>query len=132
MSFLLDTDICSAHLKEKGSLTHKFLQHLGNLHISAITAGELFTWACRAKAPPERLRGLLDFLGDVNVLHVNEAVARKFGEMRAALLDVGKTVPQMDLLIASTALTEGLTLVTHNVSDYVNVPDLRLDDWLAS
>ena len=61
MSFLVDTDICSAHLKQRGALTHKFLQHMGNLHVSAITVGELYTWALRAKAPPRRLHGLLDF-----------------------------------------------------------------------
>jgi tRNA(fMet)-specific endonuclease VapC len=53
MSFLLDTDTCSAHLKQKGNLSHKFLQYLGRLHMSVITVGELYTWALRSKAPPQ-------------------------------------------------------------------------------
>ena len=104
MSFLLDTDICSAHLKQKGNLTHKFLQYMGRLHVSVITLGELFPWALRAKAPPQREQSLLDFLNDVQVLDVTVPVGRKFGEVRAALLDAGQPVPEMDLLIASTAL----------------------------
>jgi predicted nucleic acid-binding protein len=36
----------------------------------------------------------------------------------------------MDLLIGSTALVHGLTLVTHNVADYANVPGLTVMDWL--
>jgi tRNA(fMet)-specific endonuclease VapC len=36
----------------------------------------------------------------------------------------------MDLLIASVALANNLTLVTHNTADYRNIPGLRLDDWL--
>lgn len=131
MSFLLDTDICSAHLKGKGALTHKFLQHLGNLHVSVITVGELFTWALRAKAPAQRLNGLLDFLNDVEILDLTESVARRFGEVRAALLDGGKPVPEMDLVIAVTALFHNLRLVTHNVGDYANVPGLIVDDWLV-
>jgi tRNA(fMet)-specific endonuclease VapC len=131
MSFLLDTDICSAHLKGQGSLTHKFLQHTGHLHVSAISVGELYTWASRAKAPAGRLQGLLDFLKDVNVVDVTEVIARKFGEVRASLLDSGKTVPEMDLMIAATALATDFTLVTHNVSDFAMVPGLRIDDWLA-
>lgn len=131
MSFLLDTDICSAHLKGRGSLTHKFLQHMGNLHVSAITVGELYTWSSRATAPPQRLRGLLDFLKDMKFLDVTEAVARKFGEVRATLLDAGKPMPEMDLMIAATALSNNLTLVTHNVSDYASVAGLRIDDWLV-
>jgi tRNA(fMet)-specific endonuclease VapC len=37
----------------------------------------------------------------------------------------------MDLLIGSTALIHGLTLVTHNVQDFVNIPGLHIVDWLA-
>jgi predicted nucleic acid-binding protein len=41
MSFLVDTDICSAHLKEKGVVTSRFLQYTGRLHKSTITHGEM-------------------------------------------------------------------------------------------
>jgi tRNA(fMet)-specific endonuclease VapC len=131
MSVLLDTDTCSAHLKQKGSLTHKFLQYMGRLHISVVTVGELFTWALRAKASPPRLQSLLDLLNDVHVLDVTEPVGRKFGEVRAALLDAGRPVPEMDLLIPSTALVHNLTVVTHNTHDYANIPGLNMDDWLV-
>jgi len=36
----------------------------------------------------------------------------------------------MDLMLAATALVHDLTLVTHNTADFVNVPGLRLEDWL--
>jgi tRNA(fMet)-specific endonuclease VapC len=45
MSFLLDTDICSAHLKTPGLLTGRLLQYMGRLHVSAITMSELYDWA---------------------------------------------------------------------------------------
>jgi tRNA(fMet)-specific endonuclease VapC len=38
----------------------------------------------------------------------------------------------MDLLIAAVALARDLTLVTHNTRHFQEVPDLRLEDWLAS
>jgi tRNA(fMet)-specific endonuclease VapC len=131
VSYLLDTDTCSSHLKQRGNLAHKFLQYLGRLHVLVITVGELFTRALRANAPPKRRQSLLDFLGDVQVLDVTEAVARKFGEVRATLLDAGRPVPQMDLLIASTALVHNLTVVTHNTQDFADVPGLSLEDWLV-
>jgi hypothetical protein len=31
MSFLLDSDICSAHLRRPGALFHRFMQHSGRL-----------------------------------------------------------------------------------------------------
>src|SRR5262245_10291147 len=131
MSFLLDTDICSAHLKQNGKLAHKFLQYLGRLHVSVITVGELYTWALRAKASPQRLQELRDFLNDVQLLEVNETVARKFGEVRAVLFDAGISVPEMDLMIAATALVHNLTVVTHNVQDYATIPGVSIDDWLV-
>lgn len=131
MSFLIDTDICSAHLKEKGVVTSRFLRYTGRLHISTVTLGELYAWALRAEAPPARLRGLREMLGDVTVLEVTAQVAEKFGRVQAGLLDAGRPAPPMDLLNAATALVHDLTLVTHNVQDYTGVPDLRVVDWMV-
>lgn len=132
MSFLVDTDICSAHLKQRGDVTTRLTQNLGRIYVSVISVGELMTWALRAQAPPQRLQGIEDFLSDVTVLHVTEAVARKFGELRAWLLDGGRPTPDMDLLIAATALVHGLHVVTHNVQDFAHVPGLHVDDWMDS
>ena len=46
MSFLLDTDTCSVYLKGDPHLFNRFLQHGGALHVSTVTVGELYTWAC--------------------------------------------------------------------------------------
>jgi tRNA(fMet)-specific endonuclease VapC len=54
------------------------------------------------------------------------------GSVRASQLDHGQFTPEMDLLIASTALVHGLTLVTHNTQDFTNVPGLSLADWLSA
>jgi tRNA(fMet)-specific endonuclease VapC len=70
-----------------------------------------------------------DFLKATAVLDVTQAVAEKFGELRAGLLDRGIVVGEMDLLNASVALIHNLTLVTHNVADYANVPGLTVVDW---
>ena len=43
----------------------------------------------------------------------------------------GIEAPSVDLMIASVALVYDLTLVTHNTTDFKNIPDLRLDDWLT-
>src|SRR5262245_51969556 len=104
------------------------MQYGGRLSVSAATVGELFTWALRATAPPSRLQGVNDLLNDVTLLIADLDVARKFGEIRANLLDQGLVVGQMDLLIAATALLHGLTLVTHNTADFANIAGLQLAD----
>jgi len=131
VSYLLDTDICSAFIKGDRQVWPKMMQYSGQLHVSAITAAELFTWVLRAKASAARQQAVLDFFNDVTFLDVDRDVSRKFGEIRASQLDQGQFTPEMDLLIASTALVHGLTLVTHNTQDFTNVPGLTLEDWLT-
>lgn len=137
MSYLLDTDTCSAFIKGDRRVWPRVMQYSGRLSVSAITAAELFTWVLRAKASPTRQQAVLDFFNDVKFLSVDWDVSRKFGAPikskrgRAAQLDQGQFTPEMDLLIASTALAHGLTLVTHNTQDFTNVPGLNLEDWLA-
>ncbi len=80
MSFLLDTDICSAQMKGNARVHGRFIQYGGRLSISTVTLG----------------------LGS----------------------------PDLDLLNASIALVHNLTLVTHNVQDYANIPGLQVVDWL--
>lgn len=131
MSFLLDTDICSAYLKNDRQVTKKFMLHFGGLHLSTITAGELLTWARRANAPPARLQSVRDLLVACTVHEIDVAVAEEFGILRALLLDQGRAIGEMDLLNASVALVKNLVMVTHNTQDYVHVPGIVLEDWLS-
>jgi len=131
MSFLVDTDTCSAQLRNAPGVTARFLQYGGRLHVSVVSLAELFSWALRASAPPTRLDGLLALMDDMAVLDVNSQIARKFGEIQAGLLDIGQPAPAADLLIASTALVHGLAVVTHNVQDFARVPGLTVVDWLT-
>ena len=130
MSFLLDTDTSSAFLKGDNRVWQRCMQHTGRLAVSALVVAELYTWAFRARGSPKRLPALMDFLQDVTILDVTADIARTFGALRAKLLDAGRPSPQIDLLIAATALVHDFTLVTHNVQDYQQVPDLRVVDWL--
>ncbi len=77
------------------------------------------------------LDGIAELLADVQVLSFDSDCARRFGEVRGALLQSGISVPTPDLMIAATALVHNLTLVTHNTADYRHVPNLLLDDWLV-
>jgi len=130
-SFLLDTDIASAYLKSHPSVVTRVTMHYGSLHISAVSAGELLAWAGRAKAPPSRLQGVLDLVSVCRVLDVDYAVAETFGRIRADLLDRGRTVGEPDLFNAAVALVHKLTIVTHNVADYRDVPGLTIVNWMA-
>jgi tRNA(fMet)-specific endonuclease VapC len=132
MSFLLDTNICSAHLKRPSGLMHRFVQHSGRLYIPTVVLGELYTCAYHRHNPsPVIQRVENDLLPDVTVLDFDSDCAKEFGRVRGQLLRQGISVSRLDLLIASVSLVHNLTLVTHNTSDYQQIPGLRLDDWLV-
>jgi len=132
MSFLLDTDICSAHLKRPSGLMHRFVQHSARLCISTIALAELYVWAYRRPDPVPVVKRIDDdLLADVSLLDFDAACAEQFGRMRATLLRQAISVATADLMIACVALVHDLTLVTHNTADFCNIPGLRLDDWLT-
>lgn len=131
MSFLVDTDICSAYLNQAPVVFNRFMQYTGRIYLSAVSLGELATWAFRRRASPRRLQGVRDLLNDSILLEVDQDVAWKSGEIRAHLFDLGLPTQDSDLLIAATALVHGLTLVTHNTQDFTNVPGLAMVDWLV-
>jgi predicted nucleic acid-binding protein len=91
------------------------------IHLSVVTLEELAFGVARASgASRGRLRTWLDALLAARpiLLDVTPAVARASGELRAAREARGRRVAMADMLIAATALTHGLTLVTRNVSDF--------------
>ncbi len=118
MSFLLDTDTCSAHLKRPSGLMHRFMQHSGGLYIPTVVLAELYTWAYHRQNPNSIILQIEnDLLSDVGVLDFDSDCAKEFGRIRGLLLQQGVSVSRMDLLIASVALVHNLTMVTHNTKD---------------
>jgi tRNA(fMet)-specific endonuclease VapC len=133
MSYLLDTNICSAHLKRPAGLVHRFIQHSGRLFIPTPVLGELYTWAYHRSNPQPLVDRIAEeLLNDVAVLEFDSRCAIEFGQLNGQLLLQGITVDSVDLMIAAVALVHDLTLVTHNTRDFERIPGLRLDDWLQS
>ncbi|SRR6266852_2047381 len=130
MTHVLDTDICSAHMRRPAGLAHRFFQYAGGIAISSISLAELYAGAYKRAQPARLLALIADLLRDVAVLNFDSACAEQFGKVRGVLLQQGIQVATADLMIASVALVHNLTLVTHNTADFQNIPGLRLDDWL--
>jgi tRNA(fMet)-specific endonuclease VapC len=132
MSFLLDTDHLSAHLRRPSGLAHRFFQYSGRLYTLSIALAELYVWAYQRNEPTVALDSIdRMLLHEVSVFPYDDDFAKEFGRVRVELRRQGVEIPPMDLLIASVALVHDLTLVTHNTADFQRIPGLRLDDWLT-
>ncbi|MGH7023825.1 MAG: PIN domain-containing protein, partial [Caulobacteraceae bacterium] len=64
---------------------------------------------------------------DRQILAIDILVAR-----RCAALHVPDPRPERDALIAATALTHGLTVVTRNIADFEPTGVAVLNPWLAA
>ncbi len=132
MSFLLDTNILSAHLRRPAAFAHRFFQYSGRLYTSSVALAELFVWAYKRPDPRKALKNIEELLDeDVTLLNYDLESANEFGRVRIGLRRQGIEVPTTDLMIGSVALFYDLTLVTHNVVDYQRIPGLRIEDWLS-
>lgn len=132
MSFLLDNDHLSAHLRRPSGLAHRFFQYSGRLYTPSIALAELYVWAFRRADPNAALASIDKLLfHEVSVVDYDKDCAKEFGRVRIEMRRRGFEVPTVDLMIASVALLYDLTIVTHNTADFQNIPGLRLDDWLT-
>ena len=66
--------------------------------------------------------------GYANLVHANQTRAYGFSDSLHGCLHMATNT--LILMIAATALTHGLTLVTHNTQDFLHVPGLTIIDWL--
>src|ERR1051325_11521323 len=113
MSFLIDTDTVSAHLRGIGLVTGRFLQYAGRLYLSVITVTEIKAWLYRP-VTSRRFQAVYDALvPDVSILAVDADIADAAGRVSARLQVSGQKLATPDLLIAATAIVHDLTLVTH-------------------
>jgi predicted nucleic acid-binding protein len=131
MSYLLDTNVCSAHIRRPGGVPHRFIQHSGRLFMPTIVLAELYAGAYMLDASERILLGVHELRKDVGLLDFDESCAEEFGKLRGTLKRLGIQRNPVDLMIAAVALSRDLTLVTHNTQHFEDIPDLRLEDWFA-
>lgn len=62
-------------------------------------------------------------------LPFDDRAAEEYGVVRSHLTGLGTLIGANDLMIAAIALANGLTLVTHNTTEFSRVPGLFLEDW---
>jgi tRNA(fMet)-specific endonuclease VapC len=127
--FMLDTDISSYIIKRRpATLAEKFEEHAETLNVSVITAAELRFGAEKVGRP--KLADLVEaYLERLAILDWTNEVTSHYARIRSELERSGKPIGNMDLLIASHAVSQGMTLVTNNIKHFSNVPGLKLEVW---
>jgi len=134
--YLVDTNIVSESRRLRPNAgVAEFLAsaRAEELFISVLTLGE-FRKGVEAKrrTDPAAAEQLEQWAGTIEttfadrILPVDKTVARLWGELSA-----GRPLPAIDALIAATAITHGLTLVTRNTRDVESTGVRLLNPWKA-
>jgi tRNA(fMet)-specific endonuclease VapC len=129
--FVLDTNTCIYALKLEGRVVERMRQHSPDeLAATIITVAELWFGAHKSARQAAARREIDGFLEPFEVLPFDREAAEAYARSRLALERIGRPIGERDLLIASIALSRGLTVVTHNMSEFARVPGLKAEDWL--
>ena len=130
MAFLIDTDIIIYNTKGHQKVSDKFKENASlPKTISVITYGELLYGAKKSERVEKNL-ALIHRIGEIfPIIDVSRSIIETFSSLKSTLEQKGQIISDMDLLIASTALSLNYTLVTNNILHFQRVKGLKLENW---
>jgi toxin FitB len=132
--YLLDTNVISETRKiraDDGVMAFLSAADETELYLSVLTLGELRKGVeAKRRTDPHAADLLGAWVDDIEisfadrVLGIDITAARRWGELSA-----GRTLPVIDTLIAATAISRNLTLVTRNTRDVASTAVRIVDPW---
>jgi len=133
LRYLLDTNIVIYVLKRRPiEVLSSFNANASRMAISSITLAELLHGAEKSSHVSSNWSAIEDFCSRLEVLPYGAKAAQHYGAIRAALEKLGQPIGVNDLHIAGHARSEGLVLVTNNVSEFMRVPALEIENWVSA
>ncbi|MCO6547529.1 MAG: type II toxin-antitoxin system VapC family toxin [Gilliamella sp.] len=128
MKYMLDTNSVSFFIRNNQIIINKVNKiHMSQLCISSVTLGELnYDLAKRGNLKLQAI--IQSFINRVDVLPWDENVADCYGKLKAELMENGKVLAPLDMMIAAHAFAVNATLITNDKA-FSQISSLQLDDW---
>lgn len=125
--YLIDTDWIIDYLNDREVIVKEIQEKFGvGLNISIISLAELYEGIYGSENFEENEKELDEFLIGVTVLELTKDICKNFGELRNELRKRGELIGDFDLIIASTALQNNLTLLTDNTKHFKRIKELKI------
>jgi tRNA(fMet)-specific endonuclease VapC len=132
---LLDTDTLSGVIKGRADLVvqraQKYLLTHKQCTYSIITRYEILR-GLKAREALQQTAVFEERCQESRVLPLTDVVVVRAAEIYADLYRSGRLISDADILIAATALTHNLVLVTEKASHFERIAGLRLESWRSS
>ena len=129
--YLLDTNIISYWMRGDRSVIRRIKKHApADLSLSTVTLAEILYGIekspIKKKDRQLKIKKISSLLG---LYSFDESTAMKYAVIRAQLEKKGMVISERDTQIASFAMANKLTLVTHNVRESGRVGKMKVEDW---
>lgn len=128
---LLDTDTCIGLLKGDDAVVAAWRACEDQCALSSMAVGELYYGAFKSTIREEELMRVDSFVDIFPEIRPSRKSMRRFGEIKTVLELKGTPLADADIIIASIAMEEGLTLVTGNIRHYGRIEGLALENWFT-
>lgn len=90
---------------------------------------ELYFGAYKSKKITGNLSKVRTLENAFEIISADRECAEIFGMLKASLKKSGTLLDDFDLIIASCAMTNNLTLVTNNTKHFGRIDGLKLTNW---
>ncbi|KYK28569.1 MAG: twitching motility protein PilT [Theionarchaea archaeon DG-70-1] len=132
MNYILDTNIITAHMENNEKVRMKLGEiafYEEEVFISAIRCYEIKR-GLLVKNATRKLDIFEGFCREIRILFLdNQEIFDKASDIWADLEQKGRHVNDADTLIAATALTQDLLVVSDD-SDFLRIQDITVENWL--
>ncbi len=128
--YVLDTNTVSYIVKGHPARARQHLMDVPaeQVAVSVITEAELRFGIAKKPGATTLKRAVEEFLWRVAILPWDSEAAHHYAELRASLERTGRTIANLDLMIAAHAIAAGATLVTNDAT-LRRLKQLRTEDW---
>ena len=127
IQYLIDSDWAIDHMHRRERVVNRVRELASfGLGISIVSLGELYESEFNSTDPEAEARVLRTFLNGVTIIPLDEVICRIFARERSRMRAAGNLIGDLDILIGSTALRHGLTLLTNNRRHFERLQGLNI------
>ena len=128
--YMLDSNFCIACLRRKPwALQALSSVPLASVAVSALTVGELVLGTHLSDRPARELAKVEAFIRPIQTIPFGVEESYQWANIDAQLRKQGNRIETEDAIIAATAKTHGMTLVSGNTKHFTRVKGLKVVDW---
>ena len=131
MKYLLDTCVISDFVKGQPNVLSRLKYEQPNsIAISSVTLMEINYGMKLNPARARKIQTVVDsLLAMIHIQPYEQQDATTTASIRSHLKTVGTPIGSYDVMIAGTALSRGLIMVTSNTGEFERIVGLDLEDW---